>query len=66
MFDSGWKEFANLLYANRNYQKENAPQVRKVVIGVPEYMGSEVAMQFDLPASRDVADLCGLILYKKK
>jgi hypothetical protein len=64
---SGWEEFANLLYGHRDYHKENSnPQVRKVVIGVPEFLGTEVVMQFDMPDATEVADACGVISYKQK
>jgi hypothetical protein len=62
---SGYEEFANLLYAHAMYHKENTnPQVRKVVLDVPEYLGGEVVMQFDLPDSTGVADACGIIWHK--
>jgi hypothetical protein len=38
--------------------------VRKVVIGVPQYLGSEVVMQFDMPDATDVAETCGVIWHK--
>lgn len=58
--------FNNLLYGHMLPHKENTnPQVRKVVIGVPEYLGGEVVMQFDLPDSTDVAETCGVIWHKK-
>lgn len=59
---SGWDTFANLLYAHHLYHKENTnPQVRKVVLGVNEYLGGEIVMQFDFPDSTEVADACGVI-----
>lgn len=62
---SGWDLFANLLYAHHLYHKENSsPQMRKVVIGVPEYLGGEIVMQFDLPDSTEVADACGIITHR--
>jgi hypothetical protein len=57
--------FANLLYGHAMYHKENtSPQVRKVVLGVPEYLGGEIVMQFDLPDSAEVAEACGIIMHK--
>jgi hypothetical protein len=62
---SGYGEFANLLYAHEMYHKEDTnPQVQKVLIDVPEYLGGEVVMQFDLPDSTAVADTCGIIWHK--
>jgi hypothetical protein len=59
-FDS--EDFNNLLYGHMLPHKENTnPQVRKVVIGVPEYLGGEIVMQFDMPDSTDVAETCGVI-----
>lgn len=64
---SGWDEFANLLYGHKMYHKENTnPQVRKIVLGVPEFLGGEVVMQFDTPDATEVADACGIISYKEK
>jgi hypothetical protein len=62
---SGFEEFGNLLYAHFGYHKENTnPQVHKIVFDVPEYLGGEVVMQFDLPDSTAVADACGVIWHK--
>lgn len=64
-FGSGWGEFANLLYAHRTYHKEDTnPQVRKVVIGLQEFLGAEVVMQFDMPDATDVGEACGVIWHK--
>ena len=61
----GYDIFANLLYGHAMYHKENTnPQVRKVVIGVSEYLGGEIVMQFDMPDATDVAEACGIILHK--
>jgi hypothetical protein len=64
---SGWEEFANLLYAHRAYHKDSTcPQVQKIIIRVPQFMGIDMVMQFILPDSREVADACGIISYKDK
>jgi hypothetical protein len=64
---SGWKQFANLLYGRRDYQKEKtSSQVHKVVITVTEAVEGEVVMQFDMPEAAVVADACGVISYKEK
>lgn len=62
---SGYDIFANLLFGHAMYHKENTnPQVRKVVIGVSEFLGGEVVMQFDMPDATEVAEACGIILHK--
>ena len=55
-------DFDNLLYGHLLRHKENkGQQVRKVVLGVPEFLGGEVVMQFDMPEAAEVADACGVI-----
>lgn len=62
---NGSVDFNNLLYGHLLPHKENtSPQVHKVVIGVPQYLGSEVVMQFDMPDATDVAETCGVIWHK--
>jgi hypothetical protein len=62
---SGYEQFANLLYGHEMYHKEKtSPQVRKILVDVPEYLGGEIVMQFDLPDSTNVADACGIIWHK--
>jgi hypothetical protein len=62
---SGWEQFANLLYGHETYHKENTnPQVRKVIIGLEEYLESEVVMQFHMPEATEVAEACGIIWHK--
>jgi hypothetical protein len=54
-----------LLYGHWMPHKENTnPQVRKIVLGVPEFLGSEVVMQFDMPDAGEVGDACGVIWHK--
>jgi hypothetical protein len=61
----GYDIFANLLYGHATYHKENTNEpVRKVVIGVNEYLGGEVVMQFDMSDPTDVAEACGIIWHK--
>jgi hypothetical protein len=62
---NGSVDFNNLLYGHLLPHKENTtPQVHKILIGVPEYLGSEVVMQFDMPDATDVAETCGVIWHK--
>lgn len=63
--EGGYDIFANLLYGHHVYHKENTtPQVRKVVIGVSEFLGGEVVIQFDMPDASEVGEACGIILHK--
>jgi hypothetical protein len=59
-------ELNTVLYGHFTRHKEgtNDP-TKKVVIGVNEYMGAEVVMQFDLPDPTEVADACGLLVRKQ-
>jgi hypothetical protein len=58
-------QFNNLLYGHLLPHKENTgPQTRKLVIGLQEYLGPEVVIQFDLPDSTEVAETCGAIWHK--
>jgi hypothetical protein len=62
-FESVWLN--NAFYGHMLLHKESSgPQVRKVVIGLPEYLGNEVVAEFDLPDSTDVADACGAVWHK--
>jgi hypothetical protein len=64
-FDSPDLRLGEILYSHGLPHKENTnPQVRKFVVGLPEYIGTEVVMQFDFPDSTDVADTCGVIWHR--
>jgi hypothetical protein len=57
--------FANMLYGHELPHKQNtSPPIKKVVLGVPEYLGGEVVIQFDMPDPTEVADACGEITHK--
>lgn len=59
-------ELDNLLYGHWLPHRENTnPPVHKVLIGVPEYLGSEIEVEFDMPSPSDVADVCGVAVYPK-
>lgn len=61
----GDTDLNTLMYGHFMPHKENTnPQVRKVVLGVPEFLGGEVVMQFDMPDASEVADTCGVIWHK--
>jgi len=61
----GREVLAQLLYGRPTLRKqETNPQVRKIVIGVDEFLGSEIVMQFDLPDATEVAEACGIIGHK--
>jgi hypothetical protein len=52
------------LYGSSVLHKEGTNlQVKKIILGVPEYLGGEIMMQFDLPDSAEVADACGVIAH---
>lgn len=56
----------NLLYGHILLHREGtSAQVRRIMLGVPEYLGVQIQMQFDLPDSTEVADACGVILHKR-
>lgn len=56
----------NLLYGHLLPHKENTnPPVRKVIMGVPEYLGAEIEAEFDMPEPGAVAEVCGVIAHKK-
>lgn len=58
-------ELNTVLYGHFLPHKEGTnPPTRKVVIGVDEYMGTEVVMQFDLPDPTEMADACGVLIRK--
>ena len=56
----------NLLYGHILLHKEGTSgQVRRIMLGFPEYLGGQIQLQFDLPDSTEVADACGVILHKR-
>jgi hypothetical protein len=56
----------NLLYGHMLPHKDGTnPQVRRIILGVPEYLGAQVQMQFDLPDSTQFAEACGVIVHKR-
>jgi hypothetical protein len=59
-------EFNTVIYGHflRHKEGTNDP-VHKVVIGVNEYMGAEVVMQFDLPDPTEMVDACGELIRKE-
>jgi hypothetical protein len=58
--------FDNLLYGHMLPHKEGTnPPVRKVIIGVPEYLGAEIQVEFDMPEPGDVAEVCGVVWHKR-
>jgi hypothetical protein len=62
---SGYDVFANLLYGHHTYHKENTtPQVHKIVVGLTEFLGGEVVMQFDMPDATEIGEVCGVVWHK--
>jgi hypothetical protein len=55
-----------LLFGHFEFHKENtSPPVRKIIVGVPEYLGTQIQAQFEMPEPSEVADVCGVIVHKK-
>lgn len=64
--DSGEIHLSQLFYGHDVLHVEGkGEQVRKLVISVPEYLGGDVVMQFDLPDLSTVSDSCGLVQHKQ-
>lgn len=58
-------DFNTLLYGHFMPHKEDtSAPVKKIVVGIDEYLGGEVVMQFDMPNPTEVADACGAIWHK--
>jgi hypothetical protein len=59
-------EFNTLVYGHFMPHKENTnPPVRKVIIGVPEYLGAQIQVEFEMPEPSIVGEVCGVVLHKK-
>jgi hypothetical protein len=59
-------ELSTVLYGHFMKHKEGTSDpVHKVIIGVDEYLGAEVVVQFDLPDPTEMADACGLLIRKQ-
>ncbi len=58
-------ELNTVLYGHFMTHKEgtNDP-IKKLVLGVDEYLGAEVVVQFDLPDPTEMANACGLLIRK--
>jgi hypothetical protein len=62
----GEKELEKLLYGRSSPRKEDAnPPVRKIVVGIPERLGTQIEAQFNMPDPSEVAQACGVIVHKK-
>jgi hypothetical protein len=65
-FFSGLLEFDTLLYGHFMPHKENTtPPVSKIILGVPEYMGAQVQVEFDMPNPEEVGETCGIVIHGK-
>jgi hypothetical protein len=59
-------ELNTILYGHFMKHKEGTnPPVHKVVMGMHEYLGAEIVVQFDMPDPDQVADACGLLIRKQ-
>jgi hypothetical protein len=64
--DNGELHLSQLFYGHDVLHVEGkGEQVRKLVISVPEYLGGDVVMRFDLPDLTNVSDSCGLVQHKQ-
>lgn len=62
----GEKDLERLLYGRSGPRKEDTnPPVRKLIIGIPERLGTQVEAQFDMPDPSEVAEACGVLVHKK-
>jgi hypothetical protein len=58
-------DFNTLMFGHFMPHKEGTGnQTRKLVIGMEEFMGSEVVVQFNLPDETDVLESCGVLYHK--
>jgi len=56
------KDTLSLLYRGTPpYKKGAIPQIKKIVVKVPDRLGGDIVMQFDLPDSTAIAELRGLV-----
>jgi hypothetical protein len=59
-------EFNTLIFGHFMPHKENTnPPVRRIVLGVPEYLGGQIQVQFEMPEPSTVGEACGVVLHKK-
>ncbi|MGC2695888.1 MAG: hypothetical protein WA738_08855 [Candidatus Angelobacter sp.] len=55
----------NLFYGHEvSHKEDSSPQVRKVILNIPEYVGGNIVIQFDLPDVTEVAKACGVTYHK--
>lgn len=55
----------DFFYGHEISHKENtSPQIKKVVLSIPEYLGGNIVIQFDLPDVTEVAKTCGVTMHK--
>ncbi|HEV2182753.1 MAG TPA: hypothetical protein VGR39_03640 [Candidatus Acidoferrales bacterium] len=61
-------QFNSYLYGHMLPHKSwtKNPQITRVRIEFDEYVGRSVVMEFDLGDAKDVADACGVIIYKQE
>ena len=55
----------DFFYGHEIPDKEGtSPQIKKVVLSIPEYLGGNIVIQFDLPDVTEVAKACGVSMHK--
>jgi hypothetical protein len=47
-----------------SHRENTSPQIKKLVVSIPEYRGGNVVIQFDLPDVTEVAKTCGVTYHK--
>jgi hypothetical protein len=61
----GQKDLEKLLYSRSARKDETPPAVHKIVVGIPERLGTLIEAQFDMPDPSEVAQACGVAAHKK-
>jgi len=58
-------DFNTIMFGHFMPHKEGTgPQTHKLVVGMQEFLGTEIVVQFDLPEDADVLETCGVLWHK--
>lgn len=61
------EDFNNFLFGHMLPHKTHTnPPVKKVIVGLQQYLGGEVEMEFDMPDPTAVGNACGAIWHRKR
>ena len=44
------------------HTEDTTPPVSTIILGVPEYMGAQVQVEFDMPNPEEVGESCGIVI----